>query len=283
MDQIKEVSSAKCSGGLQKVFEHPSKELCCNMKFAVYLPSAAVGSVKLPIVYFLSGLDCTHEDFVTKSGFQRYAEQYKLIVVVPDTRPRVSSNKSGDVITESGFYVDATKLPWSRHYKMYSYVTEELREIIQKNFPNVDAARTGISGHSMGGHGALISFFKNPQIYKAVSAFAPISNPINSAWGQRCMNAYLGNDIAAWREYDATELVRRQPRRSTTILIDQGANDEWLKYIVPKNFVEVCQIVGQPLNYNERDSYDHGYYFISTFIGDHLKFLADALWKLDGI
>lgn len=284
MAALKQVSKAKCFGGQQLVYEHVSKELGCPMKFAVFLPSAAESTgAKLPVVYYLSGLTCTEQNMITKSGFQRYAEEHKLIVVAPDTSPRgcnVPGEDDGwDIGTGAGFYVDATQEPWSKHYRMYSYITKELRELVDANISQVDGTRVGISGHSMGGHGALVAFFRNPQVYKAVSAFAPISNPSKSAWGQKCMTAYLGSDQEAWKEYDATELVKLQPQKNVKILVDQGANDEWLGHLVPRNFFDTCKEVGQPLEYNERDGYDHGYYFVSTFIGNHMKYFSEALRK----
>lgn len=283
MAELKEVSNAKCFGGQQRVYEHPSKELGCQMKFAIFLPSVALNDpkLKLPVVYYLSGLTCTEENMITKSGFQRYAEENKLIVVGPDTSPRgckvPGEDEAWDLGTGAGFYVDATQEPWSKHYRMYSYVTKELRELVDANFSNVDSTRVGITGHSMGGHGALVAFFRNPQIYKAVSAFAPISNPLKSSWGNKCLTAYLGADQATWKEYDATELVKRQPQKAAKVLVDQGGKDQWMSYLVPHNFVEACKEAGQPLEYNERDGYDHGYYFVSTFIGNHMKHFADSL------
>lgn len=280
---IKQVSDAKCFEGHQKVYEHQSKELNCRMKFSIFFPSTAdmSGATKLPTVYFLSGLTCTEENFIIKSGFQRYAEEHKLIVVGPDTSPRdcnvAGETDSWDLGTGAGFYVDATQAPWNKHYRMYSYVTKELRDLVEKNFPCVDGTRIGITGHSMGGHGALVCFLRNPQVYKAVSAFAPISNPTKSSWGQKCMSAYLGPDESSWKEYDATELVKRQPQKSVNILVEQGSLDEWMSYLVPDNFVEACKSIGQPITYNYREGYNHGYFFVSTFINDHLKYFAEAL------
>ena len=280
--EVKQVSNAKCFGGQQQVFEHASKELGCQMKFAIFLPStASEAGAKLPTVYYLSGLTCNEQNMITKSGFQRYAEEHKLIVVCPDTSPRgcnvEGEDASWDIGTGAGFYVDATEEPWKKHYRMYSYITKELREVVEKNFACVDSARVGISGHSMGGHGALVAFFRNPQVYKAVSAFAPISNPSVSAWGIKCLTAYVGADKGAWKEYDATELVKAQPQKNVKILIDQGAKDEWLGHLIPHNFVDTCKQVGQPLEYNERDGYDHGYYFVSTFISNHMKYFSETL------
>lgn len=283
MAEVKQVSDAKCFGGQQRVYEHDSKELGCKMKFAVFFPSTAAHSteVKFPVVYYLSGLTCTEQNMITKSGFQKYAEEYKLIVVCPDTSPRgcnvPGEDASWDIGTGAGFYVDATQEPWSKHYRMYSYVTKELREVVESNFKQVDSTRAGITGHSMGGHGALVVFLKNPGMYKAASAFAPISNPSNSSWGHKCLGAYLGDNKDSWKEYDATELVKKQPRKDAKILIDQGSKDEWMSYLVPNNFVQACKEVGQPLEYNEREGYDHGYFFISTYIQNHLKHFADNL------
>ena len=265
-------------------YKHASKELGCEMEFAIFLPSAASEpNAKLPVVYFLSGLTCNAHNMITKSGFHRYAEANQLIVVGPDTSPRgmniEGEEESWDFGTGAGFYVDATQQPWSKAYRMYSYVTKELRELVEKNFPQVDSNRVGITGHSMGGHGALVAFLRNPQIYKAVSAFAPISNPIKSSWGVKCLTGYLGSDQEAWKEYDATELVKRQPQKGVKILIDQGSSDEWMSYLVPKNFVEACKEAGQPLEFNEREGYNHGYYFISSFIESHMKHFSTELRK----
>lgn len=264
------------------VYQHDSKELGCKMNFSIFLPSAASETnEKFPVVYYLSGLTCTEQNMITKSGFQRYAEQYKLIVVGPDTSPRncnvPGEDDSWDLGTGAGFYVDSTTEPWSKHYRMYSYVTKELRDVVEKNWNCIDTKRVGITGHSMGGHGALVAFFRNPDVYKAVSAFAPISNPIQSSWGIKCFNTYLGPDQEAWKDYDATELVKRQPRKDVKILIDQGSKDEWMKFLVPQNFVEACQQVGQPLEFKEQDGYDHGYFFVSTFIERHMEYFSSTL------
>lgn len=283
--KLTEVSNSKCFGGRQQVHQHQSVELGCKMCFSIFTPSS-VGdgrdpSKKVPIVYYLSGLTCNEQNMITKSGIQQWAEKYQLIIVGPDTSPRgcnvPGEDEFWDLGTGAGFYVDATQEPWRKNYRMYSYVTKELRQVVEKNFGSVDAQRVGITGHSMGGHGALVAFLKNPEIYKAVSAFAPISNPIKSSWGAKCLKAYLGPDQTAWAEYDATELIKQKPRKDVKIVIDQGSQDEWLNFLVPKNFVEACKEVGQPLEFNERDGYDHGYYFVSTFIEHHLKHFSDTL------
>lgn len=278
---VKEISSSKCFGGHQKTFEHTSKQLGCKMKFSIFFPSTS-NDQKLPVLYFLSGLTCTEQNMFTKTSIQQYAEEYKIIVIAPDTSPR-GCNVPGeeddwDIGTGAGFYVDATQAPWNKNYRMYSYVTRELREVIDRQFPCVDGNRVAISGHSMGGHGALVCFFRNPQIYRAVSAFAPISNPTQSAWGRKCFAAYLGTEERVWKEYDATELVKLQPQRGVNILIDQGKNDEWMSYLSPMNFINACQAVGQKYTFKEREGYDHGYFYVRTFIGEHMKFFAEALY-----
>lgn len=296
MPVIEEVSSSRCHGGLQKVYKHQSKTLSCEMKFSAYFPEpisdpfktpesddSKPNNGKFPVIYFLSGLTCTEQNFIIKSGFQQYANKYKLIVIGPDTSPRgqdipTSDDGSWDLGLGAGFYVDATQPPWNKHYKMYSYITRELRETCEKIFPCIDRFRVGISGHSMGGHGALVCYLRNPQIYRAVSAFAPISNPINSEWGRKAFKAYLGPDERVWKEFDATELVKRQPQKTDVIYIDQGEKDEWWDKLVPDNFVGACQSVNQSVKYQLREGYDHGYMYVSTFIGEHMKFFADLLY-----
>lgn len=286
---IKEISSSKCFGGHQKVYEHLSEELKCTMKFSIYIPSVVVDSdatkekKKLPAVFFLAGLTRDEQAFIIQSGFQRYAEEYELVVIGTDTSPRNTGvpgeSDSPYIGTGASFYVDATQEPWNKNYRMYSYITKEMLDIVEKNFSFVDISRIGISGHSMGGHGALVCYLRNPQIYKAVSAFAPVSNPVNFRLSRKCFEAYLGSDETAWSDYDATELVKRnQPQKNVTILIDQGTDDEY-ESLMPalRNFKKVCQSSGQPIEYNEREGFNHGYHFVSSFIGNHMKYFADIL------
>lgn len=258
------------------------------MKFSIFMPSEAdIVGKKLPVIYFLGGLCNTEESMIAKIGIQRYAEQYNIIVVGADTSPRgcnlPGENDDWDLGTGASFYVDATQAPWNKHYRMYSYITRELRDVVEKNFRVVDGTRVGITGHSMGGHGALVCFLRNPGIYKAASAFAPVSCPIKSAAFEnpvrKCMNAYLGADKTTWLDYDASELVKRQAQRNVPILIDQGDQDEWLSQMLPDVFVETCEQAGQPLKYNLRKGYDHGCYFVSTFIGDHMQHFAGILHR----
>ncbi|MDJ0798299.1 MAG: S-formylglutathione hydrolase [Calothrix sp. MO_167.B12] len=254
---------------------------CCNseMGFAVYQPPQAK-SQNVPILYFLSGLTCTEENFMIKAGAQRLAAKYGLILVAPDTSPRntgiAGEDEEWDFGTGAGFYVDATQKPWVNHYQMYSYVVQELPDLIAANFP-VEPSRQGIFGHSMGGHGALVCALRNPQQYKSVSAFAPIVAPMHCPWGEKTLSRYLGEDRESWRAYDASELIR-QGKFHSPILIDQGTADTFLaEQLLPAIFEQACEEVNQPLTLRYQEGYDHSYYFISTFIEDHIRHHAIAL------
>lgn len=276
------VNSWKCFGGFQKVFQHQSKVLGCQMTFAIYLPPQAE-SGPVPVLYWLSGLTCTQDNFIQKAGAQRYASEYGIAIVCPDTSPRGCSiegeDDSYDFGSGAGFYVDATEDKWKTNYNMYSYVTAELPKLVESNFP-LDATRRGITGHSMGGHGALTCFLKNPGMYKSLSAFAPICNPSNCPWGTKAFTGYLGSDQSTWKSWDATELVRSfsGPLKSY-ILIDQGKDDNFLsqKQLLPEAFVEACRSTSTPVVLRMQEGYDHSYYFISSFIGEHIKHHADVL------
>jgi S-formylglutathione hydrolase len=248
------------------------------MQFAVYLPPRAEKE-RVPALYWLSGLTCTEENFSVKSGAQRYAAELGLALVVPDTSPRgvnlPGENDYMNVGTGAGFYVNATQKPWSAHYRMYDYVARELVTVVNANLP-IDPKRRSISGHSMGGHGALIVGLRNAAEYRSISAFAPISSASKSAWGKQALTAYLGADETRWHEYDACEVVRRHPSRHK-LLVDQGAADPYLEQLRPADLRAACAESGQPLEYRERAGYDHGYYFVGTFIGEHLHFHAAAL------
>jgi len=251
------------------------------MKFAVYLPPRAK-SESVPVLYFLSGLTCTEENFITKAGAQQFAAKYGVVLVAPDTSPRGSGipgeNDDWDFGTGAGFYVDATHEPWSQHYRMYSYITRELPALVAEYFP-VRSDRQGIFGHSMGGHGALVCALRNPDQYRSVSAFAPIVAPIRAPWGQKAFNGYLGSDQETWKAYDATELVLTQPFKHP-ILIDQGTADQFLeKQLMPDVFQQACEKAGQSLILRMQEGYDHSYYFISTFVEDHIRHHAEALWS----
>jgi S-formylglutathione hydrolase len=268
-----------CFGGTVEFYSHPSAACDGEMRFALYQPpQARLGPV--PILYFLSGLTCTEENFIVKAGAQQFAAQYGLMLVAPDTSPRGAGipgeDDDWDFGTGAGFYVDATQDPWRSHYNMYRYVTDELPTLIANHFP-VDSRRQGIMGHSMGGHGALVCALRNPDRYRSVSAFAPIVAPMHCPWGQKAFSQYLGPDKEAWKAYDASELVLTG-KSDRLILIDQGMADSFLEtQLMPERFEQACAQVGQPLLLRRQEGYDHSYYFISTFIGDHIRHHATYL------
>lgn len=276
---MKPLSAHACFGGMQHFVAHDSRECAAEMRIAVYEPPQARHG-RVPVLYFLSGLTCTEETFTIKAGAQRLAAEHGLMIVAPDTSPRVrlpGDDASWDFGLAAGFYVDATQSPWASHYRMYSYVTRELPELIAAQFEYADTSRQSIMGHSMGGHGALVSALRNPAQYRSVSAFAPIGSPSQVPWGQKAFTGYLGSDTTAWRDYDATELVQRHPR-SDTILVDQGTADKFLtEQLRPDLFAAVCRRAGQKLELREQPGYDHGYYFIQTFMADHMAWHARAL------
>uniref|UniRef100_A0A2K5DET2 S-formylglutathione hydrolase n=1 Tax=Aotus nancymaae TaxID=37293 RepID=A0A2K5DET2_AOTNA len=273
---LKQISSNKCFGGLQKVFEHVSVELNCKMKFAVYLPPKAETG-KCPALYWLSGLICTEQNFVSKSGYHQAASEHGFFVIAPDASPRgcnvKGEDESWDFGAGAGFYVDATEDPWKTNYRMYSYVTEELPQLINANFP-VDPQRTSIFGH-----GALICALKNPGKYKSVSAFAPICNPVFCSWGKKAFSGYLGKDQSKWKAYNATHLVKSYPDSQLDILIDQGKDDRFLldEQLLPDNFIAACTERKIPVAFRLQEGCDHSYYFISTFITDHIRHHAKYL------
>jgi S-formylglutathione hydrolase len=280
---IELINQARCFGGTVGFYRHASESCQSAMKFAVYLPPQA-STKPVPILYYLSGLTCTEENFTVKAGAQQFAAKYGLMLVAPDTSPRnceiPGETDSWDLGTGAGFYVDATQAPWQQHYQMYRYVTRELPALIQANFP-VIPDRQSIFGHSMGGHGALICALKNPTQYRSVSAFAPIAAPIHAPWGQKAFNAYLGQDQTRWKAYDACELVRTT-QLDYPILIDQGTADSFLEnQLMPQRFEQACTEAGQPLKLRLQDGYDHSYYFIATFMEDHIRYHAERLIAVD--
>ena len=273
-------SEQRCFGGTQGFYSHQSEVCGCEMRFAVYQPPQALAGEKVPLVTYLSGLTCTEENVVTKAGFQAVAAELGLMVLAPDTSPRgvdlPGEDDAYDFGSGAGFYVDATEAPWSRHYRMYSYITEELPAVIAANFP-ADMSRQGITGHSMGGHGALTLHLRNPQTYRSVSAFAPICAPMTCPWGEKALGGYLGADQEAWRAHDSCELVKQQPS-SAHILVDQGEADGFLEeQLRPELLVAACQAAGQSLELRMQPGYDHSYYFIASFMEDHLRHHAAAL------
>ena len=276
---LKLLSEHACCGGVQRFIAHESRECAAEMRFAVYEPPQARHG-RVPVLYYLAGLTCTEETFAIKSGAQHLAAQHGLMLVAPDTSPRVrlpGDDASWDFGLAAGFYVDATQAPWSAHYRMYSYVTRELPAFVAAQFAGADTSRQSIMGHSMGGHGALVCALRNPDRYRSVSAFAPIAAPSQCPWGRKAFTGYLGTTEATWREYDATELVRRQPFHSP-ILVDQGEADKFLaEQLHPHLFAAACQSSGQSLELHRHADYDHGYYFIQTFMPDHVAWHARAL------
>lgn len=265
-------------GGRQEVWKHQSQVLGCEMKFGVYLPPAAVDGQKCPVLYYLAGLTCNEQTFITKAGAQEHAARHGFILVAPDTSPRgpgVPNEDSYDLGEGAGFYLNATQAPWSQHYRMADYVAQELPALIEQNFPATEAR--GIFGHSMGGHGALVTALRNPGRYRSVSAFAPVVAPTQVPWGQKAFTAYLGADVSAWKEWDAVELVATAHER-LPLLVDQGETDEFLrKQLRPELLEAACAAAGHPLTLRRHAGYDHSYYFIASFMADHFAHHARAL------
>lgn len=276
---MKQTAENRCFDGRQLRFRHHAESLNCDMDFSVYLPPAAETS-RVPVLYWLSGLTCTDQNFVTKAGAQQYAAAHAIAIVVPDTSPRgdevADDPDRYDLGKGAGFYVNATREPWASHYRMYDYVTRELPALIENNLP-VAAGLRSISGHSMGGHGALVCSLKNPGMYRSVSAFAPICNPVNCPWGQGCFEAYLGMEQDAWRDYDAVELLAKGAM-CPALLVDQGAADEFLEtQLHPRRLQAACAERGIDLMLRTHAGYDHSYFFIASFIGEHISYHARFL------
>ena len=276
---ITTLSEHACFGGMQGFYEHASEETGTPMKFGVFVPpQAKLGPV--PVLYFLAGLTCSEETFAIKAGAQQHAAQHGLMLVTPDTSPRGTgiegAEAAWDFGTAAGFYLDATEAPWNKHWRMGSYVTHELRALVLQHF-NARADRAGLFGHSMGGHGALTLALKHPGLYQSVSAFAPIAAPMQCPWGLKAFSGYLGDDRAAWARHDATELVKAGAR-VPPLLIDQGLADKFLtEQLHPHLFEAACIEAGQPLTLRRHKGYDHGYYFISTFMAEHIAHHAQTL------
>jgi S-formylglutathione hydrolase len=280
MTAIETVSEQRCFGGVQGFYSHVSDACGGTMRFAVYLPPAAEKG-PVPVLWFLAGLTCTAETFTIKAGAQRMAAELGLALVMPDTSPRDTgwAGATGDweFGEGAGFYLDATEAPWNERFRMYSYVVDELPRLVSGRFP-LDMGRQGIFGHSMGGHGALVVALRNPGRYRSLSAFAPIVAPASVPWGQKAFPRYLGTDRSSWARYDATRLVEEGARFDGTILVDQGEADGFLlDQLQPQCFEAACEEAGQALDLRMRPGYDHGYYFIQTFIEDHLRHHAKAL------
>ncbi|MEM7458501.1 MAG: S-formylglutathione hydrolase [Pseudomonadota bacterium] len=270
------VSSWASFGGTLSVHDHDSDITNCTMRFAVYTPP---GDGPFPVLWYLSGLTCTWANVMEKSGIQKYAAEHGLIIVAPDTSPRgenVANDESYDLGQGAGFYLTATQAPWAAHYKMDQYLTDELPDLIARHFP-ADMSAQGITGHSMGGHGALTLHLKNPTVYQTCSAFSPIVSPARVPWGQKALEAYLGPLSVAWEAYDATELVKEMPSEAD-ILIDQGDADQFLEeQLDPALFLKEARDHGQRVTHRMQTGYDHSYYFIASFMADHVEWHAKRL------
>ncbi|MBE0594624.1 MAG: S-formylglutathione hydrolase [Gemmatimonadales bacterium] len=273
---MKRIEHHACFQGWQDVYQHASQTLGCQMNVGVYLPPQARDR-KLPVLYWLSGLTCTEQNFITKAGAQRYAAEHGIVLVVPDTSPRgadVPDDDAYDLGQGAGFYVNATQQPWATHYRMYDYVVHELPAWVEASLPVTE--ERAISGHSMGGHGALTIALREPGRYRSVSAFAPIVAPSSVPWGQKALRAYLGDDRNAWKAHDAVELIESAAER-LPILVDQGLDDEFLEQLCPELLRAACEKAGHPLTLNLRPGHDHSYYFVASFIGAHIAHHAAAL------
>jgi S-formylglutathione hydrolase len=274
---VERTESHACFGGRQEVWRHRSQVLDCDMRFGIYLPPQATRE-PCPVLYWLSGLTCTEQNFITKAGAQRYAAELGLILVAPDTSPRgadVADAEGYDLGQGAGFYLNATQAPWSAHYRMHDYVVEELPALVEANFPAAEAR--AISGHSMGGHGALVLALRNPGRYRSVSAFSPIVAPSQAPWGEKAFDAYLGEDREAWNVWDACALIANAGER-LPLLVDQGSDDEFLAtQLQPERLRDACVAAGHPLELRLQPGYDHSYYFIASFIGEHIAHHAAAL------
>src|SRR5690554_4617377 len=274
------LSATKSFGGWIKRFKHTSSSLNCEMIFALYLPPQAEQQ-SVPLLWWLSGLTCNDENFMQKAGAQRLAAELGIAIICPDTSPRgvnlPGEDDSYDFGSGAGFYLNATLEPWSKHYHMYDYIAQELPELVHAHFPL--NGKQAISGHSMGGHGALVMALRNPGRYTSVSAFAPIVNPINCPWGQKAFNGYLGDNRDLWAQYDTCELIASGTSRQP-LFIDQGENDNFLaEQLKPELLEKACQENNHPLTLRRQPGYDHSYFFIATFIDDHLRFHAQHLFE----
>lgn len=278
MSALEVISENRCFGGVQSVLTHKSESCHADMTFAIYLPPQAKEG-PVPVLWYLSGLTCTHENAMTKGGFQEHAAEHGLALVFPDTSPRgenVADDQAYDLGQGAGFYVNATRNPWRNHYRMYDYVVSELRATINDNFPV--NGHHGITGHSMGGHGALTIALRNPDLFDSVSAFAPITHPTQSDWGRKQLSAYLGDDESAWVCYDSTILLEEHGWKGD-ILIDQGSNDQFLDLLKPESLASAMAKRRQPGLVRMQSGYDHSYYFVATFASDHVEWHSERLWR----
>ncbi len=271
------ISENRCFGGVLGVYSHKAETTGCDMTFAVYLPPQAEDG-PVPVLWYLSGLTCTHENAMVKAGAQAWAAVEGMALVFPDTSPRgegVADDEAYDLGQGAGFYVDATEAPWVPHFQMYSYITQELQELVTAEFP-IDAEAQGITGHSMGGHGAITMALANPDLYRSLSAFAPIANPTASDWGRKQLSAYLGPDGAKWARHDAT-LMLRQTGWDGDILIDQGASDQFIDLLKPEALASALTETHTPHMFRMQPGYDHSYFFVASFMEDHVRWHAERL------
>ncbi|WP_417806450.1 S-formylglutathione hydrolase [Thioclava sp.] len=276
---MRTISENRCFGGVQGVYAHDSQVTNCEMTFGLFLPAEAeFGPV--PVLWYLSGLTCTHENAMNKTGAQAYAAEHGIALVFPDTSPRgegVADHEDYDLGQGAGFYVNATQDPWAKHFQMWDYVAEELPRVVTASFA-IDSERQSITGHSMGGHGALTLAMGLPGRFRSVSAFAPISNPLNSDWGRKQLGAYLGEDETAWAQHDASHLMW-QNGFDGEVLVDQGTSDQFLELLRPEALASAMATRRQPGTFRMQQGYDHSYFFVQTFIPDHIDFHAEALWQ----
>lgn len=277
VENMERVDRHACFGGWQEVWEHDAESTACRMRFGVYLPPQVAQGPR-PVLYWLSGLTCSEQNFITKAGAQRYAAEHGIVLVAPDTSPRgdgVADDEAYDLGQGAGFYLNATQPPWAAHYRMYDYVVDELPALVESHFPVSD--RRAISGHSMGGHGALIVALRNPGRYRSVSAFSPIVAPSRVPWGEKAFGAYLGDDSTNWKAWDACELVAIA-KEKLSLRVEQGVADGFLEEQLKTHLLEqACKKAGHPCDIRMREGHDHSYYFISTYIGEHLAHHAQAL------
>ncbi|ENX46487.1 MULTISPECIES: S-formylglutathione hydrolase [Acinetobacter] len=269
----------RCFDGEQRIYQCPSNALKGTSKFGVFLPPAALKGEQCSVLFYLAGLTCTEETFAIKAHAQRLAAQLDLILITPDTSPRgedVAQGDHWDLGLGAGFYINATQVPWAEHYQMERYLLEELYPLVQAEFPVIQD-QIGIFGHSMGGHGALTLALKYPEKFKSVSAFAPICAPSQCPWGEKAFSNYLGDDRGVWKQHDATALIEQKGALFAEILIDQGLDDQFYGQLNPDLFEQACHKVGQKLSLRQHAGYDHGYYFIQSFMDDHLQFHAVQL------
>lgn len=270
-----------CFDGEQRIYQTQSQTLKGPTKFAVFIPPQALNGQKCPALYYLAGLTCTEETFIIKAHAQRLAAQLGLILIAPDTSPRgdaVAQGDSWDLGQGAGFYLNATQAPWAEHFQMESYIVEELYPLLIQELP-IQAEAIGVFGHSMGGHGALTLAWKYPEKFKSVSAFAPICAPCECPWGEKAFSNYLGQDRTEWAKHDATQLLLTKGSLFDEVLIDQGTDDQFYSQLNPEKYQQACEQVGQKLSLRFQKGYDHGYYFIQSFIDDHLQFHAIQLQK----